>query len=287
VLKDGRHVKTAPAAAETTDSLVTAMLGRSMDLVFPARQAPPADAPVVLSVRGLSRPPAFTDVSFEIRAGEIIGLAGLVGSGRTEIARAIFGADPAAGSVEVAGRELRRRSPGAGIRRGLALLPESRKEQGLVMMRPVTENVTIAHLGAVTRAGVLQMRRERRVVGDVLLSVDARAASQAMPVSALSGGNQQKTAIAKWLVKTPRVLLADEPTRGIDVGAKRAIYELIADLAVNGLGVLLISSELEEVLGLAHRILVVRAGRIVAELDGATADEETVMRAAFGGASAA
>jgi ABC-type sugar transport system ATPase subunit len=287
VLKDGRHVKTAPAADETADSLVTAMLGRSMDLVFPSRVAPPADAPVVLSVRGLSRPPAFADISFDIRAGEIIGLAGLVGSGRTEIARAIFGADAADGTVEVAGRELRRRSPGRGIRRGVALLPESRKEQGLVMMRPVTENVTIAHLGAVTRAGVLQVRRERRLVGSVLKSVDARAASQAMPVSALSGGNQQKTAIAKWLVKTPKVLLADEPTRGIDVGAKRAIYELITELAAQGLGVLLISSELEEVLGLAHRILVLRTGRIVAELAGDTADEETVMRAAFGGASAA
>jgi ABC-type sugar transport system ATPase subunit len=286
VLKDGRHVKTSPAASETADSLVTAMLGRSMDLVFPERVAPPADMGVVLSVRDLSRPPAFADVSFDIRAGEIVGLAGLVGSGRTEIARAIFGADAATGTVEVDGRALRRRSPGAGIRRGIAMLPESRKEQGLVMMRPVTENVTIAHIGAVTKLGVLQVRRERRLVGDVLRDVDARAASQSMPVSALSGGNQQKTAIAKWLVKTPKVLLADEPTRGIDVGAKRAIYELIAELARGGLGVLLISSELEEVLGLAHRILVLRAGRIVAELDGATADEETVMRAAFGGAGA-
>jgi len=287
VLKDGRHVKTSPAASETPDSLVTAMLGRSMDLVFPERVAPPSDRRVVLSVRDLSRPPAFADVSFDIRAGEIVGLAGLVGSGRTEIARAIFGADAANGTVEVDGRELRRRSPGAGIRRGIAMLPESRKEQGLVMMRPVTENVTIAHLDAVTKMGVLQMRRERRLVGEVLKDVDARAASHSMPVSALSGGNQQKTAIAKWLVKTPKVLLADEPTRGIDVGAKRAIYELIAELARGGLGVLLISSELEEVLGLAHRILVLRSGRIVAELDGATADEEMVMRAAFGGASAA
>ncbi len=284
VLKDGRHVKTAPAGTETTESLVTAMLGRSMDLVFPTRVPPPADAPVVLSVRDLSRPPAFEDVSFEIRAGEIVGLAGLVGSGRTEIARAIFGADPAAGTVEIAGRRLRRRSPKTGIRRGIALLPESRKDQGLVMMRPVTENVSIAHLGEVTRGGVVQIRRERRIVARVLASVDARAASYSMPASALSGGNQQKVAVAKWLMKTPKVLLADEPTRGIDVGAKRAIYELIHDLARQGLGVLLISSELEEVIGLAHRVLVIRAGRIVAEMAGADADEETVMRAAFGGA---
>jgi rhamnose transport system ATP-binding protein len=282
VLKDGRHVETAPAAERTVEGLVTAMLGRSLDLIFPERVPPPADAPVVLSVRGLSRPPAFEDVSFEIRAGEIVGLAGLVGSGRTEITRAIFGADPAIGTVELAGRVLPRRSPARGIRGGLALLPESRKEQGLVMMRPVTENVTIAHLGEVTEAGVVQIRRERRLVTNVLRAVDARAASHSMPVSALSGGNQQKTAIAKWLVRTPTVLLADEPTRGIDVGAKMAIYELIKDLAAKGLGVLLISSELEEVIGLAHRVLVIRAGRLVAELTGGEANEETVMRAAFG-----
>jgi rhamnose transport system ATP-binding protein len=282
VLKDGRHVKTTPAASETVESLVTGMLGRSMDLVFPSRVPPPADAPVVLSVRGLSRPPAFEDVSFDVRAGEIVGLAGLVGSGRTEIARAIFGADPAAGTVEVSGKRLRRRTPGGAIARGLALLPESRKDQGLVMIRPVTENVSLAHLGEVTGHGFIQIRRERRRVAEVLKIVDARAASQSMLVSALSGGNQQKTAIAKWLVRTPKVMLADEPTRGIDVGAKRGIYELLHKLAQEGLGVLLISSELEEVLGLAHRVLVVRFGRIVAEFSADEAGEENVMRAAFG-----
>ena len=285
VLKDGRHVKTTPAAEQTTDSLVTAMLGRSLDLMFPTRVQPPADAPVVLSVRGLSRPPAFEDVSFEVRAGEIVGLAGLVGSGRTEIARAVFGADPATGTVEIEGREPRSRSPRSAIRRGLALLPESRKDQGLVMMRPVNENTTMAHVGEVSRYGVLQLRRERQVVDHALRSVDARGAGQKLPVSSLSGGNQQKVALAKWLVSTPRLLLADEPTRGIDVGAKRAIYELINELARQGLGVLLISSELEEVLGLAHRVLVVRAGRIVAEIPGEQADEETVMRAVFGSAA--
>jgi rhamnose transport system ATP-binding protein len=282
VLKDGRRVKTAAAREQTTDSLVTAMLGRSLDVAFPTRTAPPADAPVVLSVRGLSRPPAFEDISFEVRAGEIVGLAGLVGSGRTEIARAIFGADPASGAIAIDGRELRARSPRASIRRGLALLPESRKDQGLVMIRPLNENVTMAHLGEVAPRGVLQRRREHRLVADTLKSVDARAASQSLPVSSLSGGNQQKAALAKWLVKTPRLLLADEPTRGIDVGAKRAIYDLLHGLAADGLGVLLISSELGEVLGLAHRIIALRAGRIVAEYAGEDADEETVMRAVFG-----
>jgi ABC-type sugar transport system ATPase subunit len=282
VLKDGRRVRTAPAAEETTDSLVTAMLGRSLDVAFPTPSPPPADARVVLSVRGLSHPPAFDDISFDVRAGEIVGLAGLVGSGRTEIARAIFGADPADGAVEIAGRPVRSRSPRTSIRRGLALLPESRKDQGLVMVRPLTENVTMAHVGAVSRRGVLAKRREQRVVGEALRSVDARAASTSMPVSSLSGGNQQKAALAKWLVRTPRLLLADEPTRGIDVGAKRAIYDLIHGLAADGLGVLLISSELGEVLGLAHRVIALRAGRIVGEYSGDEAQEETIMRAVFG-----
>jgi ABC-type sugar transport system ATPase subunit len=282
VLKDGRHVKTVPAAGETIDSLVTAMLGRSMDLVFPPRKAPPAASPVVLSVRGLTRPPAFSDISFDIHAGEIVGLAGLVGSGRTEIARALFGADASAGIVEVEGRAVRGRNPHIGIRHGLALLPESRKDQGLVMMRPVRENVSLAHLAEVSWHGIIDTAREQRRVGEVLDSVDARVPSLTMAVSGLSGGNQQKAAIAKWLLKTPKILLADEPTRGIDVGAKRAIYELIHRLATQGLGVLLISSEIEEVLGLAHRVLVVRNGRIVAEFGADEASEERVMRAAFG-----
>ncbi len=282
VLKDGRHVKTVPAKGETIDSLVTAMLGRAMELVFPVRQMPPANAPVILSVRGLTRLPAFSDISFDIRAGEIVGLAGLVGSGRTEIARAVFGADSAAGTVEVEGKVVHGRDPRTGIRHGLAMLPESRKDQGLVMMRPVRENVSLAHLTEVSWHGILNAARERTRVGAVLDSVDARVPSMTMPVSGLSGGNQQKAAIAKWLVKTPKVLLADEPTRGIDVGAKRAIYELLHRLASQGLGVLLISSEIEEVLGLAHRVLVVRNGRIVAELPGDQTNEENVMRAAFG-----
>jgi len=282
VLKDGKHVKTVPAKGETVDSLVTAMLGRAMELVFPPRVPSRPNAPVLLAVKGLARARIFEDVSFEVHAGEIVGLAGLVGSGRTEIARAIFGADAATGSVEVAGRRLRGHNPRAAIRHGLALLPESRKDQGLVMMRPIRENVSMAHLSEVSWGPVLRLAYEKTRVAALLDSVDARAANHTMPVSALSGGNQQKTAIAKWLMKTPKVLIADEPTRGIDVGAKRTIYELIQRLAGQGLGVLLISSELEEVLGLAHRVLVVRNGRIVAEFAGAAANEANVMRAAFG-----
>jgi ABC-type sugar transport system ATPase subunit len=282
VLKDGRLVKTSPAAEETEESLVTAMLGRSLEFAFPEPRPPAADAPVVLSARGLSRAPAFDDIDIDIRAGEIVGLAGLVGSGRTEIARAIFGADPASGTVELDGQQLRHRSPGRSIRAGLAMLPESRKDQGLVMMRSVVENVTMSHQSSVARQGFVRRGYERRVATDVLSSVDARMPGLSHPVSSLSGGNQQKVALAKWLIKTPRVLIADEPTRGVDVGAKRAIYELICSLAADGIGVLLISSELEEVLGLCHRVLVIRGGRIVGEFDRERADEESVMRAAFG-----
>ena len=281
VLKDGRHVHTVPADTQSHDSLVTAMIGRSLDLQFPTKTPPPSGAPVVLRVSELSRQGAFSDVALDIRAGEIVGLAGLVGSGRSEIARAIFGADPSTGAGSLDGAELRVRTPRGRIKRGVAMLPESRKDQGLVMMRPVNENTTMAHLHAIAGRFGLSRPLERRVVGEAMARVDVRAASQTMPVRALSGGNQQKVSLAKWLVDTPRVLLADEPTRGIDVGAKRGIYEMLHRLAGEGMGVLLISSEIEEVLGLAHRILVVRDGRIVAEFDG-DADEATVMRAAFG-----
>ena len=285
VLKDGRYVKTVPAATETVDSLVTSMLGRELGQQFPEPLPPADDAPVVLRARGLSRPGAFTDVDLDLRAGEIVGIAGLVGAGRSEIVRAIFGADRSSGTVELDGRPLTRRRPASSIRRGLALLPESRKEQGLVMMRSVRENVAMAHLDDVCRFGLVRRSRERAVVDDVLSSVDTRAASTSLPVSALSGGNQQKVALAKWLVRPPRVLIADEPTRGVDVGAKRSIYELLHRLAQQGVAVLIVTSETEELLGLAHRILVVRGGRVVAELPRAEADEESVMRAAFGSAA--
>ena len=283
VLKDGKHVHTV-AAAERDPGLARDGDDRSL-----AR--PPVPAQVAARrrtrrwcspSRGLARPPAFDDVSFDIRAGEIVGLAGLVGSGRSEIARAIFGAD--AGRRERSrstATELRSHTPRGRIRRGLAMLPESRKDQGLVMMRPVNENTTMAHMHAIATRFGLNRGLERKVVGAAMARVDVRAASQTMPVRALSGGNQQKVSLAKWLVETPRVLLADEPTRGIDVAAKLGIYEMLHRLADEGMGVLLISSEIEEVLGLAHRILVVREGRIVAEFDG-DADEATVMRAAFG-----
>ncbi|HZT16053.1 MAG TPA: sugar ABC transporter ATP-binding protein [Gaiellaceae bacterium] len=282
VLRDGRHIRTGPAADETPERLVAAMLGRSIELTFPEKRPPPADAPVVLSVRGLSRPPAVREVSFEVRAGEIVGLAGLIGSGRTEVARAICGADrPAAGTVELAGRPLRLRSPREAIAQGLVMLPEDRKAQGLLMLRSVVDNVTLPYLRDVSSGGVIRPALERRRARDVVERLDVRTRSTRAAVSTLSGGNQQKVLFARWLFRRPRVLIADEPTRGIDIGAKRAIYELLHGLAAEGIAILLISSEHEEVLGLAHRVLVMRAGAIVAEFDHASMSEDAVLRAAF------
>jgi rhamnose transport system ATP-binding protein len=281
VLRDGRVVKTAPATEETEDSLIHAMLGRPLTAAFPPRSARPVDAPAVLTVRDLHAP-RVDGVSFTVRAGEIVALAGLVGAGRTELARAVFGAErPVAGEVVVAGGPALTGGPRARLRAGLAMIPESRKEDGLLPGRSVTENVSLASLGSVSRYGFVRRGAERRRTRDALDRWTVRAESPGAPVSSLSGGNQQKLLFARVLLCGPRVLVADEPTRGVDVGAKRAIYDLLVSLADEGLGVLLISSELEEVLGLAHRVLVMRAGRIVSELEGEAMTESAVLAAAF------
>ena len=286
ILRDGRLVQDrVRRRADRGLAAIQAMLGRSLDATFPPRRPVPADAPVVLSVRGLTAP-GVNDVSFDLRAGEILGLAGLVGAGRTELARAVYRANQAgAGTVSMvsaAGRTSVTGTPRLAMRAGLAMIPESRKEQGLLLGRSVSENVTLSSLAQLSRAGVVRPRPERRAVRDVLTRVDVRGGGPAVVASALSGGNQQKLLFARSLLRDPRVLIAHEPTRGVDVGAKRAIYELLASLTGSGLGVLLISSDVEEILGLAHRVLVMRAGRIVAELTGDEATEAAILGAAFG-----
>jgi rhamnose transport system ATP-binding protein len=288
VMRDGRIVKTSPASEETPQTLVTAMIGYDIALEYPPKSVAPASAPVVLETRGIRREGVLHDISLTIRAGEIVGLAGLVGSGRTEVARALFGADPIdAGEILLDGKPVRIKGPRQAARLGIAMLPESRKEQGLIMLRPVRENVTLATLDTLTSAGFINKGRERRRADELFRELDIRAPSSDVPVGTLSGGNQQKTLFAKWLVKTPRVLIADEPTRGVDVGAKRQIHKLIGRLAANGLAVLLISSEIEEVLGLAHRVLVMRRGAIVAKYDGEEATIERVLSSAFASEAAA
>ncbi len=282
ILRDGRLVRTAPAADETEETMLSSMLGRSLGTTFPARRPVPAEAPVVLSARGL-RAPGVHDVSLDVRAGEIVGLAGLVGSGRTELARALCRAQRvSAGTVTAAGQPLTGQGPRAALRAGLAMIPESRKEQGLMLGRPITENVSLASLARLSDLGLVRRRAERQAVTSALGQVGVQVPAQAAPVSTLSGGNQQKAMFARILLRGPRILVADEPTRGVDVGAKRAIYELLTSLAAEGLGVLLISSDAEEILGLAHRVLVMRAGRIAAEFRGEDMTEAAILAAAFG-----
>jgi simple sugar transport system ATP-binding protein/ribose transport system ATP-binding protein len=283
VMRDGRIIRTAPTVQETHASLIEGMIGRSLDGAFPPKVRAAADAPEVLRVEGLTRPGVFADISFRVRAGEVVVLAGLVGSGRTEVVRAIFGADPVSrGTVTIKGRPARFASPSDAIGSGIAMIPESRKEQGLMLGRSARENVSLPHLPRFSRAGVVATGPERRRVAQMMDIVGVRGIGPEARVRSASGGNQQKVLFARWLLADPPVLIADEPTRGVDVGSKRTIYDLLAAQAAAGMGVLIVSSEMEEVLGLAHRILVMRNGRLVADIDGETASEEIVVALAFG-----
>jgi ribose transport system ATP-binding protein len=281
VLRDGKLIKTASTATETEASLIEAMLGRPLTSTFPPKRPPPFGAPVLLSVRNLHAP-GVVDASFEVRAGEILGLAGLVGAGRTELARAVFGAAAAdSGEIDFLDRGSLGKSPRRSLDAGLALIPESRKDEGLIYGRSSIENATLSRLGELSTLGVVRRREQHRAARAVLDRCEVRGASYGSPVSVLSGGNQQKVLLARTLLCSPRVLLADEPTRGVDVGAKQAIYEFLAELAEEGLGIVLISSELEEVIGLSHRVLVMRRGRLVSELEGGRITESNILAAAF------
>ena len=279
ILRDGRVVRTSAAADETEDSLVSGMLGRSLGGIYPKRRPAPAQAPVILRVRDLVAP-GVNGVSLDVRAGEIVGLAGLIGAGRSALAHAIFGRVPIrSGAIEVGGRRPWRDPRGA-LRAGVAFIPESRKTQGLMLARPVRENVSLASLGSVSRWGWVRRRLERRGVAHALERSTVQAAAE-QPAGTLSGGNQQKLLFARAVLVGPRLLIADEPTRGVDVGAKRAIYEQLARFAAEGVGILLISSELEEILGLAHRVVVMRAGSVSGAIAGDEMTEAAILRAAF------
>ena len=282
VLRSGRLVRTAPAAAETEESLVAGMFGAAAAAEQFAKPQH-LTAPVVLDVSGLHRKGVLRDISLHIRAGEIVGLAGLVGSGRTEVARAIAGADPIdGGTIVVDGIARSIRSPADAMAAGMAFLPESRKDDGLFLELSLAANTTFADLRSVaTRFGVLRLAYERGKTKPLLSSLSVQPPVPSAKVVNLSGGNQQKVLFARWLFRNPRVLILDEPTRGVDVAARAAIHRLINNLAAEGAAVLLISSEIEEVLGLAHRVLVMRRGSITREF-GADPPMDAVMEAAFG-----
>ncbi|MGP3533211.1 sugar ABC transporter ATP-binding protein [Microbacterium sp. RD1] len=282
VLRDGRVVRTGASADETADSLVTSMVGSRLASEFPPTSAPPRDGVPVLRVSSLTSTSGVRGAGFEIWPGEVVGIAGLVGSGRSELARAVFGADKHAGEIRIDGHPVRIGSVRQAIKAGIAMLPESRKELGLVLGRSVTENVSLPRLRAFARWSYVRRRRERSAVRAMLAMVGVRDSAADAPVGSLSGGNQQKVMFAKWLMTSPRVFIADEPSQGVDVAARARIYGLIAELAARGMAVLVISSDLEEVIGLAHRVLVMRAGHIVSELKDEAVEAETILGHAFG-----
>jgi rhamnose transport system ATP-binding protein len=280
-MRDGRWVCTEPAGEFDVDRLVRRMVGREVSQLYP-KEATEAGQ-VVLEVRGLTRYGVFSDVSFSLRGGEIVALAGLVGAGRTEVVRAIFGVDRYdAGEVLVGGERLPRGRPPAAMAAGLALVPEDRRQQGLVMELSVERNATLTRRWALARFGLLSRRAERRAASSWIQKLRVKAGRLTDPVSTLSGGNQQKLVLAKWLSTAPRVLIVDEPTRGIDIGTKAEVHRLLSELAAAGVAILMVSSELPEVLGMADRILVMHEGRLVSEIPRQRADEESVLLAATG-----
>ncbi|GAB2890404.1 sugar ABC transporter ATP-binding protein [Streptomyces mayteni] len=281
VLRDGGWVSTDPTADVTPDTVVRRMVGRDVAALFPKEDTEPGET--LLEVRGLGRAGVFADVGFSVRAGEIVALAGLVGAGRSEVVRAVFGVDRYdAGEVRVAGRRLPPGSPARAMAAGIALVPEDRRQQGLVMELSIERNATLTRLRRLTRFGLLTGGGERRSAAEWADRLQVRYGRLADPVATLSGGNQQKVVLAKWLATGPRVLIVDEPTRGIDVGTKAEVHRTMSRLAGEGLAVLMVSSELPEVLGMADRVLVMREGRITAELSRREATEESVMFAATG-----
>ena len=281
VLRDGRHIATRPADELSHGEIVRLMVGRSLDALFPKEEAEIGD--VVFRASRLARRGVFSDVSFDLRRGEIVGLAGFVGSGRTEVARSIFGIDRLdSGELWIAGRRFRPRSARAALRRGLAYLPEDRLQQGLVQPMSVSANTSMAVLPQLTPVGFLQPWRERALARRFMEQLRIRATSPAQVVRSLSGGNQQKVVLSKWLAAEPRILILDEPTHGVDVGTKADVHRAISHLATQGWTILLISSELPEILGMSDRILVMREGRLVAELPRESATQELIIRAASG-----
>jgi ribose transport system ATP-binding protein len=281
ILRDGRIVKTAPTSSETEASLIEAMLGQPLSSTFPPKVFPAEDAPVALAVRDLHGP-GVEGASFELRAGEILGLAGLVGAGRTELVRTIYGAAPVhSGEALLATGRRIGWNPRRSLDSGVAMIPESRKDQGLIYGRSSIENSTLSRLPTFSSLGIVRRRSERKAARRVLERCGVVGASFGAPVDTLSGGNQQKVLLARMLLCEPGVVLADEPTRGVDIGAKRAIYDFLVELASEGIGIVLISSEFEEIIGLAHRVLVMRRGRIVDELAGDSISESRILAAAF------
>ncbi|MFJ5994976.1 sugar ABC transporter ATP-binding protein [Streptomyces sp. NPDC092370] len=279
VLKDGRAVANGlPAKSTPTREVVALMTGRNVEYVFPDRRVTPPPAEPVLTVRGLSRQGEFEPFDLEVRPGEIVGLAGLVGSGRSEILETVYGARrPTTGQVLIGGKALKPGSVRAAVRAGLGLAPEERKAQALLMLESVTRNVSVSSMSRFSRGGWIDRGAELGAARAATRELSLRPDNPSVPVRTLSGGNQQKAVLARWLLRGCKVLLLDEPTRGVDVGARAELYAVIRRLADEGLAVLLVSSEVPEVLGLADRVLVLREGRVVHTAPARELDEHRVL----------
>ncbi|MCX5497797.1 sugar ABC transporter ATP-binding protein [Kaistia dalseonensis] len=268
IMRDGRIVRSGDIAGETKASLVEAMLGEPADVAFPPLPAPPAlSVAPILEISHLSSDTGLQDVSLDIRPGEIVGLIGLVGSGRSELARAIFGADPATGAVKVAGAPYDDRSPRRSVARGIGFVPEDRRKQGLDLVQMVRPNMSLPHLALVSRFGVLRPKEERRRTAEMIRHFNIVPGQIDGEVAFYSGGNQQKVLLSKWVYGNPKIVILDEPSRGVDIGARRRIHDFVVELARGGAAVLLISSELEEVISLSHRGYLMSEGRIVGTAD--------------------
>jgi rhamnose transport system ATP-binding protein len=281
IMRDGKHVCTEPVSDLSVDDMIRRMVGRDLSALYPKQEATIGET--VLEVRGLGREGVFRDISFEVKAGEIVALAGLVGAGRSEVMQAVFGVDKYdRGEVRFLGKRLKPGNPRAAMAAGMGLVPEDRRQQGLVMELSIERNVTLPRSRALARLGLLLGGSERREAADWTRQLQTKFGRLSDPVGTLSGGNQQKVVLAKWLATGPKLLIVDEPTRGIDVGTKAEVHRLLSSLAARGLAVVMVSSELPEVLGMADRIVVLREGHVAAQLTRAEATEESVMYAAMG-----
>jgi ribose transport system ATP-binding protein len=281
VFRDGKFVATRQVDEVTLDELVHMIVGRSIAAITPKSAADPG--PIVLEVRGLSKRGLLKDISFNLRRGEILGLSGLVGAGRTELARTLFGdIVPDSGEIRIDGVPINSRSPRQAIVAGIGLVPEDRKEQGLVLAQSVMANIGMPQLGSLSRFGVIRTCRERQLAERYVRDLAIRTPGIDQKVMYLSGGNQQRVVIAKWLSTKPKILIVDEPTRGVDVGAKAELHALLRDLASDGMSILMISSDMPEVLAVSDRILVMHQGRLAGELSAVGATQEAVMSYAMG-----
>jgi rhamnose transport system ATP-binding protein len=285
-LRDGEKVGEGPTSGTTEAELVSLMVGRPIDQVFPKRDITLGET--ILKVDGLSNPTEFADISFELRRGEILGFYGLVGAGRSEAMQCLFGLSPAsAGTMQLEGRQIKIASPADAIAAGISYVPEDRQHQGAVLPLSIRENITLASIGQHVKKWFLSKPSELESVRSLGTRLDVRAAHWEQQLGELSGGNQQKVVIAKWLAARPKVVILDEPTKGIDVGSKAAVHDFIGELAEEGLAVILVSSELPEIMGLSDRVIVLQEGRIAATFSRGAWSAEDIVSAATGARKAA